>query len=85
MGKIKLIVALGVAALAIILVLQNTGSVQTRLLFVSVAMPQAALLAITMLVGAGAGVLLAFSLDGNWTRKHMAYSPSHTQYADQGK
>ena len=69
MAKPRLIAAFGLAVLAIIWILQNTGPVQTRFLFVTVTMPQAALLAIMILVGAGASILLALSLGGKWNKK----------------
>ncbi len=59
MSKIKLIVLLGLAVTAIVLVLQNTQTVATRLLFVTVAMPLAALLSLTLLIGFAGGILLA--------------------------
>ncbi len=68
-GKIKLIVAVGLVILAAIWILQNGGSVQTKFLFVTVTMPQTALLAITMLVGCATGILLALSLSGKWNKK----------------
>jgi putative membrane protein len=67
--KLKLITAFVLAVLAIIWILQNTGSVETKFLFVTVTMPQAALLAITILVGVAAGILLALGLSGKWNKK----------------
>jgi lipopolysaccharide assembly protein A len=69
MHRAKLIAAAALAILAIVWILQNTGSVQTRFLFVTVTMPVAALLAITLLIGATAGILVAFGLPGPFTRK----------------
>jgi len=63
-GKIRLIVLLGLAVLAVIWILQNGGSVQTKFLFATVTMPQPALLAITLLVGVAAGILLALGQSG---------------------
>ena len=57
--KFKLIALLVLAVLAVILVLQNTQMVMTRLLFVTVSMPLAALLALTLLIGFAGGVLAA--------------------------
>lgn len=62
MVKLKLYAALALILLVLIVVLQNTQSVETRFLFVSVVMPRAALLAITFLVGLAAGLLLSFVL-----------------------
>ena len=54
---------IGVAVLgllACIVVFQNTDSVETRLLFATIAMPRAVLLAITFLLGLVSGLLVAF-------------------------
>lgn len=59
MSKIKLIVLLVLALAAIVLVLQNTQMVETRLLFVTVIMPLAALLGLTTLIGFICGILVA--------------------------
>lgn len=68
-GKIRLITAVGLAILAVIWILQNGGSVQTKFLFVTVTMPQPALLAIVLLVGVVAGILLAFNQSGKRNKK----------------
>ncbi len=67
MSKFKLIALLILAVLAVVLILQNTQAVVTRLLFVTVSMPLAALLAMTMLVGFAGGVLATI-----WVRKRKA-------------
>jgi uncharacterized integral membrane protein len=68
--KIRLIAAAGLAVLAVIWILQNRGFVQTKFLFITVTMPQPALLAITLLVGVVAGILLALGLSGKWKRSN---------------
>ena len=60
--KLKLTVALALVALVIVVVCQNLQSVTTRLLFVKVEMPVAALLVITMLIGIAVGILTALTL-----------------------
>ena len=62
MVKLKLYVALALILLVLIVVFQNSEPVATRFLFITFIMPRAALLAITFLVGAAAGILLAFGL-----------------------
>ena len=62
MPKLKLAALLVLAVLAIVLVLQNTQAVATRLLFVTVSMPLAALLALTLLIGFSGGVLAALQV-----------------------
>ncbi|UCG88456.1 MAG: LapA family protein [Gemmatimonadota bacterium] len=52
LGAVALIVIV-----AIIVVAQNTQSVETKVLFVTVVMPRAVLLLITLLVGFALGVL----------------------------
>jgi len=74
-GKIRLMVAVGLIVLAIIWILQNGGSVQTKFLFVTVSMPQPALLAITLLVGVAAGILLALNQTGKWNKKDESPKP----------
>jgi uncharacterized integral membrane protein len=49
-----------VGAVVLILVLQNTETVDTRLLFITVSMPRAVLLFTTFLGGVAVGLLLAF-------------------------
>ena len=60
--KLKLVALLVLAVLAIVLVIQNTQAVVTRLLFVTVSMPLAALLALTLLIGFAGGVLAALKV-----------------------
>jgi len=62
MPKIKLIALMVLAVAALILILQNTQTVVTRLLFVTVGMPLAALLALTLLIGFAGGVLAALKV-----------------------
>ena len=58
-NKLK-IVAIAVIALAVVVVvLQNTQSVETKLLFLTVTMPNAALLFGTLVIGFAIGVLTA--------------------------
>lgn len=59
MSQIKLVAALILAVVAIVLIVQNTEPVETRILFATVVMPRAVLLLITTLVGFAAGILTA--------------------------
>jgi uncharacterized integral membrane protein len=54
----KTIVATLIAVLVIIVVLQNTASVQTSILFFSFTMPRAVLLLATGAIGYGLGVFM---------------------------
>ena len=60
--KLKLVALLVLAVLAIVLIFQNTQAVATRLLFVTVSMPLAALLALAILIGFAGGVLAALKV-----------------------
>ncbi len=59
MNRIKLIAVAVAALLTVIVVLQNTETVETTLLFFSLSMPRAALLFGAMTVGFTVGVLVA--------------------------
>lgn len=57
MKRIRLIAILVLAVLVVIVVLQNTEPVETRLLFATVSMPRAVLLFTTALIGYAMGIL----------------------------
>ena len=59
MANVKLIIIATLAILAAIVIFQNTQSVETKILFVSITMPRFILLAVTGLVGFAIGVLVA--------------------------
>ncbi|MBC8329648.1 MAG: DUF1049 domain-containing protein [Planctomycetes bacterium] len=61
MKKLKLITAAVLAVLVVILVMQNTTAVDTKILFITVTMPRALLLLLTWLIGIAVGLLLAFA------------------------
>ncbi len=61
-NKIKVAVAAVVAVLAIIVIFQNTEVVETRLLFVTVGMPRALLLIVTLLLGVLLGLMAAIRI-----------------------
>ncbi len=58
MSRPRVIAALLLAVFAVILILQNTEPVETRLLFTTVTMPRAVLLILTTLVGFALGLLV---------------------------
>ena len=58
--RLKLAFVVGMVILALVLILQNMQSVETRLLFATVTMPRALLLAIVFGLGALAGLV------GSW-------------------
>lgn len=57
--RLKIIGVAILALLVLVIVLQNTEAVETKLLFVSVSMPRAALLFGTLIVGFALGVVCA--------------------------
>jgi uncharacterized integral membrane protein len=57
MKNAKLLVALALAALVIIVALQNTATVDTKVLFATVSMSRALLLAVTFAAGAVVGLV----------------------------
>jgi putative membrane protein len=59
MNALKVVTIVVIALLAVIVVLQNTQAVETKLLFLTVTLPNAALLFGTLIVGFAIGVLTA--------------------------
>ncbi len=59
MRRAKLITAIVIAVLVVVLLLQNTEAVETRLIFMSVTMPRAMLLLVTFLLGFVAGAVVS--------------------------
>jgi len=68
MARMKLIAMVVLAILGMIVVLQNTEPVNTRILLWSITMPRAVLLLGTSLIGFAVGVLTTFFL-GDRTRR----------------
>ena len=62
--KIKIAVAVLIVALVAIVIVQNTESVETRLLFATVEMPRAMLLFLAVLMGFGLGLGAALMWGG---------------------
>ena len=60
MERFKLISTVILALLGIIVILQNTAPVETKILFLSITMPRAILLMGTTLIGFSLGVLVSF-------------------------
>lgn len=68
MKKFKVIAISVVSLLVLIVILQNTESVETKFLFARLTMPRAFLLMLTFLFGFVAGLLTTLSL-GSKTKK----------------
>ncbi len=64
MAKVKLIAFLVLALLGLVIVLQNTQAVETRLLFFTVTMPLAFTLLIAGVIGFAAGILVSLIVTG---------------------
>jgi len=64
MKRMKLIGALTAILLIVIVILQNTQPVATRLLFITITMPNAVLVGLSLLVGLAAGILVALTFSG---------------------
>jgi len=67
--KIKLIGGFALVAIVLIVVFQNTESVETKFLFMTLTMPRAALLATTLIIGIFLGFLFSLSLIGKGNKK----------------
>jgi putative membrane protein len=60
MNHFKMICTALLALLGVIIILQNTAPVETKLLFLTITMPRAILLMGTTLIGFALGVLVSF-------------------------
>ena len=72
MERFKLIATAILALLGVIIILQNTEPVETKLLFLSITMPRAILLMGTTLIGFALGVLVSFFFK---RKEHFPKSP----------
>ena len=59
MNKVKVVAIAVIGLVAVIVALQNTQTVETKLLFLTVTLPNAALLFGTLIIGFAIGVLTA--------------------------
>jgi uncharacterized integral membrane protein len=59
MKNLKVIAAVVVGILIVVVTLQNTQEVDTRLLFVTISMPRAVLLIVTLIIGFVIGLLVS--------------------------
>ncbi len=69
MNKLKVVAIAVIAVVAVIVVFQNTQAVETKLLFLTVTLPNAALLFGTLIVGFAIGVLTAGHIVSNAKRR----------------
>src|SRR6476619_2008799 len=68
MNKLKVVVIAVIAVVAMIVVFQNTQAVETKLLFLTLTLPNAALLFATLIIGFAIGVLTAGHIVSNAKR-----------------
>ncbi len=61
MINFKLLAAFSAILLILIVIIQNSQPVETKFLFISITMPNAALLASTLLIGIFVGILITLS------------------------
>jgi len=64
MKRMKLIGALTAILLIVIVILQNTQPVAIRILFLTMTMPNAVLIGLSLLIGIAAGILIALTMSG---------------------
>ena len=69
MQKAKLISAITAILLVVVVILQNTTSVDTKLLFITISAPVAVLIGFSLLIGVVAGMLIAMSLSSKKEKK----------------
>ena len=69
MNKVKIVAIAVLALVVVIMVLQNTQAVETKLLFLTVTLPNAALLFGTLIIGFAIGVLTAGHIVSNAKRR----------------
>lgn len=68
MTRTKLVISGVLALLVLVVILQNTAAVETRVLFITITMPRAVLLFGTTLVGFLIGMLVAW----RWAKQNRA-------------
>jgi uncharacterized integral membrane protein len=71
MNRFKMISIAILTILGVIIILQNTEPVETRLLFLSIIMPRAILLMGTTLIGFALGILVSFFFQRKEQPKHL--------------
>ena len=69
MQRAKTLALAACALVAVIVAIQNRETVDTRLLFVTVTMPRALLLIVTLLIGAAIGLVLGMRVRTGGTKQ----------------
>jgi uncharacterized integral membrane protein len=70
MRQFKQITLIVLAVLGVVIALQNRETVETQLLFVSVSMPRAVLLFITLLIGFVSGIFASMTFTKKWAPRN---------------
>ena len=76
MQRFKMISIAILALLGVIIILQNTEPVETRLLFMSITMPRAILLMGTTLIGFALGLLVSLFFPGRNSGAKLPKNPN---------
>ncbi|MBN2270564.1 MAG: LapA family protein [Sedimentisphaerales bacterium] len=76
MKKAKIIVLIVSLVLVLIVALQNTKAVETKVLFLTVTMPRVLLLLLTFIIGLIAGMILATGILRKSPAKKAAQAPT---------
>ena len=64
MKNFRLIASLSAVVLVLIVILQNTQPVSTKVLFFTITMPNAVMIGVTLLIGVAAGMVGALAMTG---------------------
>ena len=80
LNKLKVVAIAAVILLVVIVVLQNTQAVETHLLFLTLTMPNAALLFGTLIIGFAIGVLTAGHIVAIAKRTLPSNDPKETSH-----
>ena len=81
LNKLKVVAIAAVTLLVLIVVLQNTQAVETHLLFLTLTMPNAALLFGTLIIGFAIGVLTAGHIVAIAKQTLPSNEPKRTSHA----
>ncbi len=81
LNKLKVVAIAAITLLVLIVVLQNTQAVETNLLFLTLTMPNAALLFGTLIIGFAIGVLTAGHIVSIAKRTLPSKDPQGTSHA----
>ena len=79
MNKLKLVAIAVIALFAVVVVLQNTQAVETKLLFFTLTLPNAALLLGSLIIGFAIGVLIVGHIVSRAKRPQSQQTPPNSE------